>query len=107
MSNPMSGIRLGFTPFETSGRPLDPAYLHFKLHQTSEKVEDIPIMAEIKDLKAWKALENVKTGAEVKTDKGWIISARVPSDQFEMIAQLPFVISLKMARKIHPLEKLC
>lgn len=75
----------------------------------STREDEIPVLAEVTDLQAWKGLrqEGFRTGIEISlgNGKGWIVTARVRWSLVEAVANEPFVLGLEAAEPLLPALK--
>ncbi|MDJ0947856.1 MAG: S8 family peptidase [Alphaproteobacteria bacterium] len=72
---------------------------------SSTGLDEIAVIARVKDPDAWRALSEVHEGATVgqAPDQTWIVTARVPASRIEAVRQAAPVVSLKPARRLRPL----
>ncbi len=71
---------------------------------STREEDQIPIFAKISNLVAWQQLQTVQHGMHIAIDQEhWIVTARIPLDDFEVLNSLPFVNNLKVARAVYPL----
>lgn len=84
---------------------VDPHYYYLKLvsPEKFESSEQISITATVKDLEAWKKLDNVKVGSEFKNGQDWIVTGSVPANKFIELSELPFVVSLNLPTSVRPI----
>lgn len=71
---------------------------------SSTGVDEIAVIARIKDLDAWRALSEVSECATAgqTPDGTWIATARIPAARIEAVRQAEPVVSLKPARRLRP-----
>ena len=61
----------------------------------------IPIMAKVVDIRAWRAIPNLKRGSEIQSNSGeWIVTGRIPLSDVESV--LPKVKSLDLSQRLNP-----
>lgn len=66
---------------------------------------EIAVVAKVNDLEAWRAMSEVREGAELGAGPiagEWLVTARIPLSRLESVRQAPMVISLKAAQGIKP-----
>ena len=68
---------------------------------------EVAVIAKVSDLDAWKAMSEVRLGAEIGTtpDGHYLVTARIPVDRLEQVRHAPFVISLKPGTPLKPTLK--
>jgi subtilisin family serine protease len=65
---------------------------------------EVPVIARVEDPEAWRALPDVRGGAEVgpAREGGILVTGRVPVERLELVRQEPTVLSLKAATPLRP-----
>jgi hypothetical protein len=72
---------------------------------TSTNEGEIAVVARVSDVAAWEGLTEVRTPTVITPlagEEGSIVTGRIPIKRIEFIHSLPFVKSLKAARKLKP-----
>ena len=104
---------------DTDGTPvvMDPSLMRSIAYQRSGRQkpatastngDEIAVLARVSDLTAWQSTSEVFAGTAVPNTRSggatgeWIVSGRIPIRQIELVRKLPFVKSLKAARRLHP-----
>ena len=74
---------------------------------SSQVIEEVNVIAKISNLSGWKKLTQVEHKSEIRNfdvaagrNSGWIVTGRLLIEEIENVRKLPFVKSLKLARKI-------
>ncbi len=66
--------------------------------------EEVGVVGLVSDLPTWRERTEVKEGATIgETDRGWLVTARVPMARLEAVRQAPEVESLKAAQPLRPM----
>jgi len=70
----------------------------------SSAADEVPVIARVTDLAAWRALSEVTMGTTIgRTPSGeHLVTARLPVSRLDAMHQLPFVVSLKAAQRVRP-----
>ncbi len=65
---------------------------------------EIPVIARVNDLEAWKSLPGLRTGIEIPRSSGkeWVVTGRLQADRAEFVYQQPFVLSLQAGQLLTP-----
>jgi hypothetical protein len=74
------------------------------LATTASEPEEIGVVALVSDTSEWESHGSVKPGATLgATERGSIVTGRVPLDSIEEVRRSGAVVSLKAAQPLHPL----
>jgi subtilisin family serine protease len=70
----------------------------------TSSADEIGVIALVSDLRAWRERSDVREGATIgQTERGWLVTARVPITRIETIRQAEVVRSLKAAQLLRPM----
>jgi Subtilase family len=70
---------------------------------TASEPEEIGVVALVRDASAWESNPSIRPGATLgETDRGTIVTGRLPLDSIEEVRRSGAVVSLKAAQPLHP-----
>lgn len=82
----LEAVKRGYRPRETG----------------STRAGEVAVFARVDNLPAWQAQEGVRPGIAIPKGREWIVTGRIRVDCLEALHGKPFVLSLKMARRLYP-----
>ena len=95
---------VNFIPSESN---TDPRYQYLQnMNDESRESDVVSVIAKVNDIKAWKQLPQVQTNTEIPiTGKCWLVTGKIPYNQFEYINSKDFVNSLKLAQNLRTIQE--
>ena len=73
------------------------------LATTSSEPEEIGVIGLVRNPGEWRDHPSVRPGSVLgATERGWIVTGRVPLNEIEAVRRSPAVASLKPAQALHP-----